>query len=130
MNKKRLKKLKEFLENLDSRKFDLGIVAMDVREGKCCSQGCAMGWMPTVFPKSGLLLKLEDGYEWPIVLINKKTNKIDFEAAADFFDITINISERLFDPYYYDRQKGPKSVAKKIGKLLDMGEEEFERVEF
>jgi len=61
MNKKRLLKLADFLEELPRKLFDFGTIAhaekgltpkQALKAGpKCGTVGCAMGWAPVVFPR-------------------------------------------------------------------------------
>jgi len=73
MNKKRLLKLADFLDELPRKLFDFGTVATVGEEGltpaqalkagpKCGTVGCAMGWAPVVFPRILKYAKVNEVY--------------------------------------------------------------------
>lgn len=161
MNRKRLKKMAKFLKGLKPTKFELRSIVEKVKNSdlelnddsdnyscemkiKCPSVACAIGWMPTIFPKSGLKLymdiprdRLDYDYSGPsfngcyAFLIDTNENdltsveKNDFFIAAEFLDISYDAAAILFHANYYGVKRGSKTVAARIEKLLSMNEQDF-----
>ena len=99
MNKQRMLKLADFLDNLPTKKFDFSIfrdrddTAVYTPPEKCGAVGCAIGWMPTVFPrvcKSWMGSKMKNGYTVKPGLW--------FDDAAKVLDIDYNDCDNLFSP--------------------------------
>lgn len=129
MNAKRLLKLAEFLDTMPREKFDFTIIAAQggkpmraaLRAGKtrCGTVGCAIGWMPAVFPRH--LKWSSDLKSYPDVCLRSDESATDFSAASKFFDISLGDVQREFTPgpleYGYSGLSDdatPKQVARHI----------------
>ena len=122
MNKQRLRKLADFIEQLKPRKLDMTEIAVEDEDTgkmnpyKCKSVACAMGWTPFIFPT---LIKYEVDV-W-CTLVSKKTGATDWDAMAEIFGLGIFEADVLFNagtPSYHT----PKQVAKGIRHFVDTGE--------
>lgn len=134
MNRKRIRKLANFLKQLPASKFDFAIIgtALNVKEKvkvKCPTVGCAMGWMPSAFPMSGLKLRVEYEEDRDIeanncCLVSTRSNKISDDLVTEFLGIDNYLVERLFYPGYYESGEDTtaKEVARRLELLLDYGE--------
>lgn len=116
MNKKRLLKLAEFLENEVPRKrFDMGQWGghSGFHENKCGSAACALGWATTIpaFRRAGLIFS-ERG-------IPTFEGEWGEDAGARFFNLPRGQATTLFMPGSYPNHRAtPKQVAKRIRKLV------------
>lgn len=115
MNRKRLRKLADFLMELPDERFDIGVIQQsDFQPEDCRTVACAMGWAPHVFPRSGLTY---DYYREEFVYKNFSCS----QAIEEFFGINDITKRKLFYPTFY--QSGyctrPCEVASKIYRLLD-----------
>jgi hypothetical protein len=101
LNKERLLKLAEFLEQLPSEDFNFNsfVEEYDV-QNECGSVCCAIGWMPHVFPD--LCKWVKHTSFLCIVEVESKKGKLAFEAAEEIFDIDGDASYYLFCPKPYD----------------------------
>lgn len=131
MNAKRLLKLADFLDTLPLAKFDFGVIAQQegkpmraaLRAGKtrCGTVGCAIGWMPAVFPR-GLRWDERRYKSYPDVVLRSDPDCIDFAAAATWFGITRSAAEQLFTPGAgysgLPENATPKQVARHIRKWV------------
>lgn len=129
MNKQRMLKLADFLDNLPAKKFDFAIfrtIACDapyVAPESCGAVGCAIGWMPTVFPrvcKEWVAFKTKNGYTLK--------NQGFFTPAAKVLDLATDHCEDLFspgvpvkglNPRSLSEQTTPKAVAKRIRQFVE-----------
>lgn len=125
MNKKRMLKLADFLENVvPKHRFDLCIIAKENDKGEkpgpntCGTAGCAIGWMPNVFPRLCQYVE-RDWFSYLLRVENKETRSKDFKAAEEIFDINSQSSSYLFNPVYYGHKKGKMTVAKRIRKFVE-----------
>lgn len=79
----------------------------------CGSTACAVGWCPTVFPRS---------FIWDVnetVRLKNNLKKANFSAAEEFFGLSYEDCEYLFTPDAYDNDRqGPKSVAYRIERFV------------
>ena len=107
------------------------LVLEPINANICGSAGCALGWATTIpsFEKAGLRLfnkVKKDGNtltSWGCIvrLVNPKTGEFiasTYDAAAIFFGITYDEAVGLFSFWEYGPEPTPKSVARKIRKLL------------
>lgn len=134
----RLLKLADYLENqAKDERFDLSLIAETNEQCEfpsktaCGTAACAIGHMPQVFPKhcKYQVPFWEDGYRedhrisLEVVGKGKLDNKSDFSLAEEFFNITSEQADYLFQPDSYGERKGRKTVAKRIRMLVrDNGE--------
>lgn len=115
MNSERLLKLAAFLDTLPPEKFDFNKIAFEADGGKpmlealaagsvkCGTVGCAIGWMPAVFPgeveyTEGWVSSLSEGRLREITLCGETWIDSSFLAAAHFFGILLPEVEYLFMP--------------------------------
>lgn len=94
MNKERLLKLADFLEELPETKFNFLEVIYKYDEiNNCGSVCCAVGWTPRLFPDEVSW----DGFQ---KLINPHTNTQEpyTDVAERLFGINISDAEGLFSP--------------------------------
>jgi hypothetical protein len=123
MRKDRLLKLANFLEhNVKPHWFDLDIIASPgFEEKECGSAACAMGWIPSAFPRSKASVRkasLTTGYEFVY------KNSVNCSGAAKFFGITIEHAEYLFWPDCYpEKRQGRMEVVKRIRKYVKLRKE-------
>ena len=125
IQRKRLLKLADFLEQLPPQKFDFGVIvtegakpmleALKAREESCGTVACAIGWMPAVFPRLTKWKRSRSGLGLVVGL--KDTSKYrNFEVAERFFGISKDDARYLFNPgdsvLSYDASA--KQVAKHI----------------
>lgn len=126
INVERLNKLIEFLDGLDSGKFDFSVVYIDPHE--CRTPGCAIGWTTVVFPDlvspgigDKLIYNHEDG----------EPQYDTYEYIAHYlFNVSSWLGATLFCPYTQDlihpklpmcddRAK-PKKVADMLRKFIEL----------
>lgn len=128
MNKKRLLKLADFLENeVPTEQFDMHNWWEEdwwEEEGEevCRTAGCALGWATKIpsFKRAGLHLDKYGDYFVP-----KFGEQEDFDAGADFFGLTEGQAMHLFESSTYASYRPrPKTVAKRIRKLVESGRHE------
>ncbi len=136
----RLNKLANYIEKLPKKNFDFGVFSAE-KHG-CGTVGCAIGYMPLVFPKLAKFRveasTCDDDFE---LTVNPKTLKMElkfkagisdvandiniqcketgyenFRAAERIFNITDNQAEFLFSPSFYNSGSGTsaKVVAKRM----------------
>lgn len=107
LHKNRLLKLAEFLDKLPKEKFDFSSV-ISKNEGKCGTICCAVGWLPTVFPRSWMW-DFVAGDETHINVFRKVPNGEDTKSShhwhcdfwvdvSKFFGMTEKEVEQLFFP--------------------------------
>lgn len=140
--KERLLKLASFLRELPKENFDLEIIMhSDEQLDNCSAQkalscntvACAMGWCPTIFPRSfrwGKFVKgyLEGNKVYARVVLKNKPKIHNFDAASSFFGISRKESNFLFDPWYYDSgKKGAKAVARRIEAFVNGDKDNYKR---
>ena len=121
MRKDRLKKLADFLDKLPTEKWDFSTIATG--NTTCPSAACAIGWLPTIFPKSNIkLCRDESRSYWNLDVFYK--GRLNFAAATMFFDIPLTIALSLFDPEHYSTGDSTTSemVSKKIRHYIKTGE--------
>lgn len=141
MNAKRLLKLADFLDTMPREKFDFGVVAdeqgkpmaeaLAADKTQCGTVGCAIGWMPAVFPR-GLEWTRSTERMWTgplkrtrVALVGSPRTK-DFAAAAEWFDISELEAEALFMPdsagfglRAISERAGPTVVARRIRRFVE-----------
>lgn len=108
MYTKRMLKLADFLDELPRQKFDFRVIftqgtkppleALRAGAHRCGTVGCAIGWMPAVFPRDVKWSSWADRDVAQGVCLRSAAQEIDFEAAAVFFGLDIKESEYLFSP--------------------------------
>lgn len=130
MNADKLLKLADYLENLDSsKKFTLNIfgkrkksvaVKNPMKLSKCGTAGCALGYATDIFTELKMIRgDIFFGYDY-LYVKNMETNSIGFEAAVDFFGISLENSFWLFDPLKYEKgYRTRKHVAKRIREFVE-----------
>ncbi len=116
MNARRLLKLAEHLETgkLGHKIFDFDHINYGKRDERGCgTNGCAIGELPIVFPRSFKFHTYEN-IHWDGDLTYIPNSGLSaFPAAEDFFGISSDETEKLFCPYGNDGEEW--------GKLLDNG---------
>lgn len=116
MNKKRLLKLADYLENkVRDDKFDLWYFAKKEIGAKCISAACALGYCPNIF--KGVKLSWTDYSTLAAVIYTDKDGVAheDLGAGTGLFDISSDACEYLFvSGSYPERYRGRKSVARRI----------------
>lgn len=136
MNKQRMLKLADFLDNLPAKKFGFSFFRDDDDDvaytppEKCGAVGCAIGWMPTVFPrtcKDWVGSKTKNGY----------TLKPDdyFIQAAQILDIDSWSCLYLFSPRkcvnnLKPRQLGDRATPKKVADRIRQFVEKYPTSKF
>lgn len=122
---KMLTKLADFLENdVMDKVFDLDTFWETDDEDEddlysCTTAACACGWA-AISPKFRGLSTSPVSYNGAIY--HTKSNTYDLEAAGNYFNITEEQAEYLFDPRYYsDVRNGRKSVINRIRKFIKNG---------
>lgn len=98
-----LLKLAKFLREMPRAKFNFSVImnvygkppldALKAGEHRCGTAGCAIGWMPAVWPKQ---LKW-DRYN-SVRLIERRRSRDNFGAAEKFFGISHSDALHLFNP--------------------------------
>lgn len=120
-------KLAEFLENLPDEKFDFNLIREEeyellVKNNKvkleCKTVACAMGWCPEVFPdkfESKIDENYSDGMNVNVICDIKLKNSEKFNevAAAQFFGLSQEMSEKIFLGSHYDFYKDLNGYVKK-----------------
>jgi len=124
MNRRRLRKLADFLEDHVIEKwFDMQTIAddgFDVRE--CGTAACCIGWTPMAFPRSGIKFNRRcyngkdetGGYDLEVVYQGHE----GFPAVEAFYDLTVDEGELLFEPSNYPRRRGRKIPRKTVIKRI------------
>lgn len=130
MNEKRLLKLATFLDALPPAKFDFTRIAREtgkpmleaLKAGptECGTVGCAIGWMPAVFPR--LTEWVTNAYGLGVALKRDKT-VLNFEAAEAVFGLDSYEAEYLFNPNTSPLQDWatPKQVGRHIRAFVKRG---------
>lgn len=120
MNRERLLKMADFLEQVDEQLFDLSDLINYDRDNPnfedfvllkpCGTTGCAVGHMPHIFPDDWEYVL--DQYDFRMKGKGAWTSCIDSE---EYLDINNKVWEFLFEPCCYPASKrGPKDVATRI----------------
>lgn len=138
-NVERLKELQNVLNSVPEDQFDLGVWIEGVdKEGKksselighCGTSACAVGWACThpKFNEQGLKYGIDDPV-WEKVYTPMYNGKSSWDAVGEFFGISYQLSDLLFDEgSYYDvfwcEDAGkvdvkPKDVANRIQIVID-----------
>ena len=126
VSKKRLRILKDFLNELDDKNFNFGFyISKYDPEHSCNTVACAVGWCPTVFPKHWkvsinlypVLVSMEKGL-WAEIML----------SAIKFFRLNKSQFNHLFVPglqnhryggEFLDHNATPKQVASNIEAFLE-----------
>lgn len=128
MNAQRLLKLADFLDTLPRAKFDFGVVtheggkpmreALKAGKTRCGTVGCAIGWMPAVWPRAVKWRYFTAGL--PCVVLAGESYQTAFYTAAKWFDITYEQAAELFHPAHSSLSESatPKQVARHIRKFV------------
>ncbi len=121
-NLNRLQHLNDILVEVNKKrkKFDMGVF---VQMNECGTAACAFGYcaLDPKFKRQGLKLVPDecdygDGY-----LDVQYKGKVKFEAATEFFDITVEEAEYLFGPLAYALESEhirPPMVRKRVVELM------------
>lgn len=129
MNAERLLKLADGLERVPRKAFDFNrfVSRRSLRPSPkkntfdCGFVGCAIGWTPVIFPRSGFKIKnAQPCYE----------DRTGFAAICRFFGLDLREAGNLFvpDPIKGEDSMTPKQVAKRIRKFVrEKRKEEIER---
>ena len=130
MNKKRLLRLADFLENnVPIKKFYMGTWASKEDINECGTTACAMGWATKIpeFAAAGLYLGKSDAVlqgRNPIIT-PRFAGRASFAAASAFFKITDRAALWLFSDFEYGdndeverEQDTPNDVANRIRKFV------------
>jgi hypothetical protein len=136
MNKERLLKLADFLDELDDSKFNFShVIEKYDTENNCGTVCCAMGWVPVVFPDIVKWCGGDDVYNPNNVeLINVSGFSNYVDVAKLLFDIPREDASSLFTPKLQDKIIGkyecdlpivdhdatPDEVANLIRKYVDL----------
>lgn len=128
--KERLLKLADAIEKLDDKNFDLRSYVKlkgdieDLKQKKlnCGTTCCAIGWMPSVFPRI-CEWKLVDEYHGDInVMLKNDPYVTGYEVAREVFGLSDYEAWFLFDPDYYpEDRRGKKSVLRRIRRFIESG---------
>ena len=145
LGNRRLLKLAAFLRTVPRKHFNLDVIANnsnDIDDGKtncqiikrmkeigktnkkydCGAAACAIGWMPAAFPRQCKWSSNKDTWYSEINVVLRSSNKKDFAAAKEFFDICEKQADYLFQPDFYPNSRynsiSPKTVAKRIEKFV------------
>ncbi len=137
MNKDKLNKLADFLDNLEDSKFYFGSVVEDwvgfEKDYVCGSVCCAIGWTPKLFP---------DEVKWAPGAVDNLSyegnSDLDYsDVAARLFNIAVSDADTLFSPNrtphdpegwiewgirVLDEAATPKEVAENIRYFIEMKE--------
>ena len=125
INKRRLRKLADFLESEVKEKwFDMRVIAdhgFDVKE--CGTAACCLGWTPTAFPRSGIEL-VRQGYDDNYELELHYRDEEGFAAGELFYGLSGVEALFLFEPSEYpyrnnDRDLRRRTVVKRIRDFCD-----------
>ena len=124
-NPRRLNILKDYLrENVNPKQFDMFAV-WEKNTETCGTAGCAMGWACSIpsFKRAGLKLKSMNYFDIDDVEIYDIEFKDlgCFEAASEFFTISKEEADYLFDPdsYPHTCKLTPKIVARRIENFIN-----------
>lgn len=129
MRTDRLLKLADFLEAMPEEKFDFNIIAIEkgkpmlealaAGHTKCGTAGCAIGWMPAVWPEE-LYWEGAQGLD----VADGKGN-VNFTVATAFFEISMSDADFLFMPGVSDLVESvkPAEVAAQIREFVANGSE-------
>lgn len=133
MNKKRLLKLADFLDQLPRQKFDFTVIgrlgtkpmaeALKARKESCGTVGCAMGWMPAVFPRLTRWVPLDSKNVSIALRRDGPPLEYDWAVAGIVFGLPLEETIYLFDPTTSDLGRGatPKQVARHIRAFVKRG---------
>lgn len=125
---RRLLKLARFLrERVPKEKFDFTVImqqgenppleALKLGAHKCGTVGCAIGWMPAVWPK-----QLEwDTFQCVVIRDDEQNIGADFRVAREWFRISDTDADYLFMPNWghsVGRDATPKAVADHIRRFV------------
>lgn len=127
MKTKRLKKLVDLMEQLESNKVEIGYsltfdrddhlpTTFDMNDWRCGTAACAIGWAATDEWFNSRGLTLDCGMTG-----NPQFNdKENWAAVAEFFKISVADATYLFSAYSYKRADDvkPGQVAKRIKKYI------------
>jgi hypothetical protein len=131
----RLMKLARFLYRLPPEKFNFAVVlqGQDIPNDtfQCGTVGCAIGWMPMVFPERFEWRAAGAGRDQRIGLFDKESpyevgNGNFIGTAESFFDLLPEEASGLFSPGYQqyvewndvDSHTSPKEVAMMIASFV------------
>lgn len=130
MNAKRLLKLADFLDTLPRQKFDYSVFTRQggkpmreaLKAGKtdCGTAGCAVGWMPVVFPRAVCWLDKPTWKSDLTVALRSDHDITHMEVAEQYFGLDEREALCLFDPFNNDLspEATPKQVARHIRKFV------------
>jgi hypothetical protein len=133
--RKRLLKLAAFLDTLPREKFDFAVVtrigkkpmleALKAGHERCGTVGCAIGWMPAVFPR----LVRWDENNYVCLKGDVDDYNADRYAAERFFDLSDDEASCLFVPESsgLGALATPKQVARHIRQFVRAKEKDMER---
>jgi hypothetical protein len=110
IQRKRLLKLADFLDQLPPQKFDFDTIAVEgakphkealkARKESCGTTACAIGWMPVVFPRLTRWVRTPCYFDSVAIHIGPagRGKARDFEVAEQVFGLTEQEAEWLFLP--------------------------------
>jgi hypothetical protein len=130
VNKRRLTKLADYLDSLPARKFDLDhwvekydkdFPREDGKKHKCGTTACALGHAGLIpsFRRAGLRTIMPEG--WNRGKVELDGLESGMAAAKLFFNLPEEEANYLFMPESYGVRQGPKTVAKRIRRLIKAG---------
>lgn len=107
MNKERLLDLAKRLREVPPDRFD-------IRVWECGTKACVLGWCCRWYPDEWTIV-----YNHPVKTVMHR-GRYGFSAAAEYFDITLNMAKCLFtaDAYPVGTPLTPTFVADTIDALL------------
>lgn len=128
---KRLRKLIAFLRKLPRKRFNFAIIRNE--PPKCGAVGCAIGYMPNVFPRvfKSFALPSEEGADWThgvgfrgkgqpnFISVAEWVSGLPYEKAHFLFEPENQflIDDRLPD---LDKDATPKQVARMLEKFIEL----------
>lgn len=99
------------LPSIPDEHFDMRVwrrLEPDQKLGDCGTAACAIGWLPLIYPNTGLGFARSDFRSeqcyWPCpvgVVYQSVASKNPYQIVADYFDITLGDAEHLFDSTEY-----------------------------
>lgn len=131
MNVERLEHLEKILRRdlpKQVQEFNIGVFVSKTPEGECGFAACAIGTaaFDPIFNSQGLFYDEADGI---IRFSGSSSGRYDeWAAACEFFDITEELANTLFNGFYYKqhyffiKDVTKENVADRIRMLLDFGE--------
>lgn len=129
---KRLKKLIAFLRKLPRKRFNFAIVRNE--PPKCGAVGCAIGYMPNVFPRVFKSFYrnycdttgVEEGWDWTHGVGFRGQRIVSFDGVAEWVSgLELPLASHLFSPGCQTRvhadlpDLGDKATPKQVAAMLE-----------